>query len=247
MLVRSVTAALFGTNCWVLAPGEDGDCVVVDPGLGVVEDLHRLLLEHRLRPAGVLLTHGHLDHTWSVVPLTRSSDEVTAVHIHEADRYRLDDPVTALGPQLRLMLQQHMPDFRWEPPERVVALPDGGTVAAGEAALEIAGLTLMIRHTPGHTEGSVCFRVAGDGAPDTVLTGDLVFAGAVGRTDLPGGDPQAMVRSLADAVSSWDDDTVLLPGHGPTSTAGAERARNRWIREALAMAGAPSVREGGRP
>jgi glyoxylase-like metal-dependent hydrolase (beta-lactamase superfamily II) len=233
VLVRHVTATAFGTNCWVLAAGPGAPCLVVDPGFGVTRPLHRLLLADRLRPAALLVTHGHADHVWSVTPLSRSADPPLAVLVHPGDRPRLRDPLaqlgTAFGADLVPMLTAHLgPEATWAEPESVVDLPDAG---GDEVVLPVAGLEVGVRHTPGHTEGSACFRLprSAPGGADVLLTGDLLFAGSIGRTDLPGADPVAMTRSLDTVMAAHADDTVVLPGHGPTTTVGAERATNPFL------------------
>lgn len=227
MLVRSVTAAAFGTNCYLLAPAEGEECLIVDPGIGVVEQVRAQLRELRLRPAAVLLTHGHLDHVWSVTPLCAGT---VGAYLHADDRYRLADPMSSLSPEMQLMLRE---EFRgrddWREPERVVELAD-------RQRLELAGLRVSTTHAPGHTEGSVMFGLAdvpdqmrGSAVTSTVLTGDVVFAGSIGRTDLPGGDPAAMERSLREVVLPLPDTALLLPGHGPASTMERERAGNPFL------------------
>lgn len=264
MLVRHVPATVFGTNCWVLAQGPGRPCLVVDPGFGVVPGVHRILTEESLRPAAVLLTHGHADHVWSVTPLTRAGDTPVAVHVHSEDRYRLRDPLAQLGAgfgdDLVPMLTAHLgAEAAWAEPSEVVELPGPGRTdgpgGAGwtgddgdpaEAVLSIGDLHVAVRHTPGHTEGSVTFRLPGaaqDGA-DLLLSGDLLFAGSVGRTDLPGADPAAMTRSLDAVMRAHADETVVLPGHGPVTTVGAERATNPWLADLSTSA---VTRRGGRP
>ena len=103
MFVRSIVADAFGTNCYVVAPEEGEECVLVDPGFGVVERVREVLAQHRLRPAAVLLTHGHLDHVYSVTPVCGGT---TAAYIHGDDAYRLKDPVSLLTEPVRLALEQ---------------------------------------------------------------------------------------------------------------------------------------------
>ncbi len=98
MLVKGFPAAAFGTNCYVVAPAAGQECLVVDPGIGVVDELDAVLAEHRLRPAAVLLTHGHLDHVFSVTPVCGAHG--VAATVHAADRYRLRDPLSLLDPML---------------------------------------------------------------------------------------------------------------------------------------------------
>ncbi|MFK5635574.1 MULTISPECIES: MBL fold metallo-hydrolase [unclassified Ornithinimicrobium] len=227
MFVRSLVADAFGTNCYIVAPAEGEECLVVDPGIGVTERVRELLAEHRLRPAAVLLTHGHLDHVYSVTPVCGGT---LGAYIHGDDRYRLEDPVATLPPPLREALEQQFGGrATWAEPERVVEVTD-------RQVLELAGLRVEVAHAPGHTEGSVLFSLPGlphgIPAPDldrTVLSGDVLFAGSIGRTDLPGGDPGAMTRSLRDVVLPLEDSTLVLPGHGPATTMARERVANPYL------------------
>jgi hydroxyacylglutathione hydrolase len=221
VLVAAFPAAMFATNCYVVATGPGQECLVVDPGVGVEDQLDEVLREHRLQPIAVLLTHGHLDHTFSVTPVCGARG--VPAYIHSADRYRLADPMSTLGPQLTEMFAGRL---TWTEPDDVRELTDG-------AVLALAGLELVVDHAPGHTEGSVMFRTEGaaDEAP-VCLTGDVLFAGSIGRTDLVGGDPAAMERSLRSKVLPLADETVVLPGHGPKSTIGHERLTNPYLQGA---------------
>jgi glyoxylase-like metal-dependent hydrolase (beta-lactamase superfamily II) len=231
VLVVGFPAAAFGTNCFVLAPQAGEECVVVDPGIGVVQTLERVLVEHRLKPAAVLLTHGHLDHVFSVTPVC-GAHGVAAV-IHPDDVYRLADPVSTLDPGLVAMFAaQFGPQARWVEPDDVVTVRDG-------QVLTLAGLQLTVDHAPGHTEGSVMFRapapdLTGSASGQVLLSGDVLFAGSIGRTDLPGGDMDAMWTSLAAKVLPLPDDTLVLPGHGPQTTMATERRANPFLLEAAA-------------
>ncbi|MGL5911558.1 MAG: MBL fold metallo-hydrolase [Phycicoccus sp.] len=229
MLVVSFPAAAFATNCYVIAPSPGEECVVVDPGIGVEGTLRDVLAEHRLRPAAVLLTHGHLDHVYAVTPVCGGA---VAAYVHGEDRYRLRDPLaTVPPPMLAMMEQQFGRRASWREPERVVEVTD-------RQRMTLAGLDLDVRHAPGHTEGSVLFAL--DEAPHdvpaeeevdrTVVAGDVLFAGSVGRTDLPGGDDAAMRRSLRDVVLPLADSTLVLTGHGPVTTMRRERATNPYLR-----------------
>ena len=231
MFVTGFPAVAFATNCYVVAPAEGEECLVVDPGIGVEDRLAEVLERHRLRPAAVLVTHGHIDHVFAVTPVCGAHG--VAVSVHEDDRYRLADPVSSIGPELAAMLTQQFPGVSWREPDDVVTLTDG-------QRLSVAGIEIEVVHAPGHTEGSVMFRAPG--VPDgleaevgplsgTVLSGDVLFAGSIGRTDLPGGDGEAMIRSLRDKVLPLPDDLLVLPGHGPATTTGRERATNPYLRQ----------------
>ena len=218
MLVASFPAAAFDTNCYVLAAAPGEEALVVDPGIGIEEPLDEVLREHRLQPVAVLLTHGHLDHTFSVTPVCGARG--IPAYVHPGDDFMLADPMQGVSPETRMLFGGRL---EWTEPDDVKPLTDG-------QRLTIAGLTVTVDHAPGHTPGSVTFRLPYDEAPEVMLSGDLLFAGSVGRTDLPGGDTEQMMASLARAVLSRDDDTVVLPGHGPSTTIGRERATNPFLR-----------------
>ena len=228
MLTYAFPGRVIDANCYVVAPGPGEECLVVDPGIGIEDTLREVLREQRLRPAAVLLTHGHLDHVYSVTPVCGGD---TAAYVHTDDRYRLENPLALISPALLTMVEQQFgARATWREPERVVELTD-------RQVLQIAGLEVEVVHAPGHTEGSVLFRVPGvpDGVADqvdvdsTVLTGDVLFAGSIGRTDLPGGSGEAMQRTLRDTVLPLPDTTLVLPGHGPATTMDRERATNPYL------------------
>jgi hydroxyacylglutathione hydrolase len=228
VLIDTVEATVFGTNCYVVAPeaGEEG--VVVDPGVDVADRLAEVLRRHRLKPAAVLLTHGHLDHTYSVTPVCGAHG--VAATIHAADAHRLHDPLAGIGAPLRSALEATTGAVSWRDPDDVVTVEDG-------AALRVAGLSIAVSHAPGHTEGSVLFSVERAGEADLLLSGDVLFAGSIGRTDLPGGDHRAMLRSLLTRVLPLDDATDVLPGHGPATTIARERATNPYLRQLAGLTG----------
>ncbi|MDQ3611882.1 MAG: MBL fold metallo-hydrolase [Actinomycetota bacterium] len=224
MLVRGFPAQAFGTNCYVVASGPGEQCVVVDPGFGVQDQLDELLREHDLQPVAVLLTHGHLDHTFSVTPVCGARG--IAAYIHPADRDQLADPVKYLSAGTAELFGGRL---EWSEPDDVRLLDPA-------EPLELAGLRIGIDLAPGHTPGSVVFRLPGDevdgeaGAP-VLLSGDVLFAGSIGRTDLPGGSWPAMQQSLATVVLPMADETIVLPGHGPATTIGRERADNPYLQD----------------
>lgn len=225
MLVTGFPADAFGTNCYVVATGPGEQCVVVDPGIGVLDRLDAVLAEHRLQPAAVLLTHGHLDHTFSVAPVCGARG-ITA-YVHPADRELVADPAKGFSADMIAMFGGRLP---YTEPDDVAELTDGATMS-------LAGLEITVDHAPGHTGGSVLFRLPGAGssfdADQVCLSGDVLFAGSIGRTDLPGGSTPVMMASLRDKILPMADDTVVLPGHGPATTIGRERASNPYLRELL--------------
>jgi hydroxyacylglutathione hydrolase len=225
VLVTGFPAEAFGTNCYVVAAGPGEQCLVVDPGIGVLDQLDEVLAGHRLYPAAVLLTHGHLDHTFSVAPVCGARG-ITA-YVHPADREMLADPAKGLSMDLSALFGGRLPYME---PDDVAELTDGAT-------LSLAGLEVAVDHAPGHTGGSVLFRLPGAGtswdAEQICLSGDVLFAGSIGRTDLPGGSTETMLASLRDKILPLADDTVVLPGHGPATTIGRERASNPYLRELI--------------
>ncbi len=258
MLIAGFPAGSFAANCYLVAPGAGAECVIIDPGEDAEQGIEDVIARYRLRPVAVLLTHGHIDHIWSVAPVC-GAKEIPA-YIHPADRGLLTDPARGFGlrPGQRLF-----GGLTFAEPDDVVELSDGIT-------LDLAGVKLVVDHAPGHTPGSVTFRVpAGTAEPgrtgpggsgqaggepsdpsDGVLfSGDLLFAGSIGRTDLPGGDYPAILDSLARVCLALPGPTQVLPGHGPATTIGAERASNPFL-AGLTPPGAPAGAggdPGGRP
>ena len=218
MLITGFPAAAFGTNCYVVAPERDAECVVVDPGIGVVDQLDEVLAELGLKPVAVLLTHGHIDHTFSVTPVCGARD--VPAYLHPDDDAMLRDPLVGISPETAALFGGRL---EWTEPDDVRALTDG-------EVLRIAGLELTVDHAPGHTRGSVLFRLPEDADdPEVCLSGDVLFAGSIGRTDLPGGDHDTMLHSLATKILALPDQVVVLPGHGPQTTIEKERASNPFL------------------
>ncbi|MGK5631992.1 MBL fold metallo-hydrolase [Streptomyces sp. URMC 123] len=238
MLIAGFPAGAWGTNCYLVAPAAGEECVIIDPGHQAAQGVEEALAKHRLKPVAVVLTHGHLDHVASVVPVCGAHD--VPAWIHPADRYMMSDPEKALGRSIGMPLLG----------ELTVGEPDDLRELADGSVLELAGLEFRVAHAPGHTKGSVTFRMpeAPDGAdiPSVFFSGDLLFAGSIGRTDLPGGDHAEMLESLARVCLPLDDSTVVLSGHGPQTTIGRERATNPYLREVAAGlgAGTPASRRG---
>jgi glyoxylase-like metal-dependent hydrolase (beta-lactamase superfamily II) len=213
--VTGFPAGAFAANCYLAAPAPGEECVIIDPGQDAERGIEELLDRYRLKPIAVLLTHGHIDHMWSVAPVCGAKG--IPAYVHPDDRALLSDP----GRGLDLMVkQQFLGGMTFSEPDDVRALEDG-------EAIPLAGLDFTIGHTPGHTPGSVTFRSGADDL-DALFTGDLLFAGSIGRTDLPGGDHGTILRSLARTLT-LPDTTVVLPGHGPTTTIGDERETNPFL------------------
>jgi hydroxyacylglutathione hydrolase len=215
-LITGFPAGVLACNCYVLAPGAGADAVIVDPGQSAFGRLRRILDENRLTPAAVLLTHGHIDHMWSAQKVADTYG--CGVYIHPQDRMLLTDPIKGTGPRLGQLAVATL--FR--EPRQVIELAQDGQL------LDFGGVAVAVDHTPGHTLGSVCFRVVGPGEQMT-FTGDTLFRGSVGRTDLFGGSGRDLMNSLVTKLLVLDDDTVVLPGHGEESTIGVERRTNPFL------------------
>ncbi|MBT2412907.1 MBL fold metallo-hydrolase [Streptomyces sp. ISL-12] len=230
MLIAGFPAGAWGTNCYLVAPAAGEECVIIDPGHQAAQGVEEALKKHRLKPVAVVLTHGHIDHVASVVPVCGAND--VPAWIHPADRYMMSDPEKGLGRSIGMPL---MGELSVGEPDDVRELADG-------AKLELAGLELTVAHAPGHTKGSVTFGLpeAAD-IPPVLFSGDLLFAGSIGRTDLPGGSMDDMLESLTRVVLPLDDTTVVLSGHGPQTTIGQERAANPYLRQAASGQEAPEA------
>ena len=228
MLIAGFPAGSFAANCFLIATGPGAECLIIDPGQDAEQGITEIIDRYRLRPAAVLLTHGHIDHIWSVAPVCGARD--IPAFIHPDDRALLTDPAKGLS---LMPGQQLFGGLTFSEPDDVVELTDGMT-------LQLAGVDLIVDHAPGHTPGSVTFRLPETGEPGTVFTGDLLFAGSIGRTDLPGGDYETILSSLARVCLPLADETTVLPGHGPQTTIGAERAHNPFL-AGLAPASGPGT------
>ena len=215
MLVAGFAAQMYATNCWVLATGEGNECIVIDPGMPDVSlELDDLLTKHRLKPVATLLTHGHLDHTFSVVPICDGYG--IPAYIHSEDRNLLLDPAAAVSAEFAEMLAA----ITFTEPKLVKELKSG-------EEFELVGLKIKVIHSPGHTRGSLMFLVDGE----TLLSGDVLFAGSIGRTDLPTGSNEDMQKTLSKKVLTLNDEIRVLPGHGPETKIGYERKNNPYLIE----------------
>ncbi|WP_426246430.1 MBL fold metallo-hydrolase [Nocardioides sp. LHG3406-4] len=224
MFIAGFPAGPWGTNCYVVATGPGAECVVVDPGKDAAAGVDQVVREHRLKPVAVLVTHGHVDHMWCVAPVAGSYD--ATAFIHPSDRHLLTDPMAGVSADTAQMFLGG--SYEWAEPDDVRELADA-------QGLELAGVSFVVDHTPGHTAGSVTFRTPYDeqDVSQLMFSGDLLFAGSIGRTDLPGGDHPTMLRSLTDKVLPLPDDVVVLPGHGEQTSIGRERATNPFLQELL--------------
>lgn len=198
------------TNCYLLVDGAVTDsegrasAIVIDPGMGAYDAVAQLAQQHNFRVEAVVLTHGHIDH------IRDAAEFHVPVYVHPADREMLSAEWSAMSnfAQLFDVANMHTPsDIR----------------DLGET-IQMGGTTWDIHHMPGHSPGSVMFRV-----PGLIIGGDVLFRGGVGRTDLPGSSPEDMLLSLKKVVHDFEDSDVVLSGHGPQTTVGEEKKTNPFL------------------
>ncbi|ASY09320.1 metallohydrolase [Candidatus Nanopelagicus limnes] len=222
MLIDRVIAPYFETNCWILAVGTGNECIIVDPGMAkpnLVNEIEQKVSELKLKPVAVFITHGHLDHTFSVLPLTKQVPMRTFVT--GDDRFLLTDPMGALD--RGGVSEQFLKAFgveKFKEPDEIVELEDFST-------FEVAGMKITSIFAPGHTKGSVIFTVD----DKQLISGDVLFAGSIGRTDLPTGSASQMRKTLRDRILTLPDSLNVLPGHGGQTTIGTERVRNPYLQD----------------
>jgi hydroxyacylglutathione hydrolase len=216
--------------------------VIIDPGMDAADGVAELILEHRLKPVAVILTHGHIDHMFSVTPVCRSY--ASSCWVHPNDRVLLTDPLRASWPETRLLLERLTGgSATFTEPDDVRELTDGAEVS-------IAGLEFQAIHAPGHTPGSTMFQVAYPVHPDidsVVFSGDVLFAGSIGRTDLPGGSMADMLKSLRVKVLPLPDTAAVLPGHGPQTTMAQERVGNPYLQNLAELSPPAALRPADSP
>ncbi len=208
--IHRIPSMPFDENTYILRIAGRNDCVVVDPGLEPGKILEHLQTSD-LEPAAILNTHGHSDHIagneamksrWPMVPLV----------IGHGDAYKLTDPMANLSAMFGIEL---------------ISPPADQTVAEGDA-YEVAGMAFRVLETPGHSAGHVVFVL--DGESPVAVGGDMLFRQGIGRTDFPDGDEQAMFDSIRTKLYTLPDNTTVLPGHGPETTIGFEKANNPYVR-----------------
>jgi hydroxyacylglutathione hydrolase len=203
------------TNCYVVAPERGGPCVIIDAP-DDLEGIAEMLAAHDLFPQALLLTHAHIDHGGGAAAVAEKWS--ISAYLHPEDEWLAADPLS----QLRSLIGGVPPG--WDPD--AFGPPDSWESLANGQQLSLAGINIDVLHTPGHTPGHCCFHVAEEGI---LFSGDQLFAGSVGRTDLPGGDWGALLQSMKERVLTLDDATRVLPGHGPATTISRERHTNPFL------------------
>lgn len=221
MRIHRLVVSPWQANCYLVQPFDDvPDVVIVDPGLQGADLVDAQLQQLGLRPVALLGTHGHIDHIGDAHLLAERHE--LSLYLTEADRPLLTKPGLALSPNAAKFLPQMLGGTDELPPVRsVVSLRD---------EQEIGGMQVRVLPAPGHTKGSAIIDVtAGD--QRVLLSGDVVFAGSIGRTDFPGGSMAEMRDSLRRILTTFDHELMLLPGHGDATTLAAEAATNPYLQD----------------
>lgn len=215
MLVLSYPAPMFATNCWVIAASEGSECLIVDPGMpDISAEVSMIIEDHKLKPVAALLTHAHLDHTFSIKPLADGYG--IPAYIHSEDRRFVANPAGLHGEQFN----EQLSGMSFAEPNDVRELRN-------EQVLDLLGMKVKAIHSPGHTKGSLMYLLN----EEILISGDVLFAGSVGRTDLPTGSHKEMVETLRRKVLPLDDSIRVLTGHGPETTIKYERKNNPYLKE----------------
>jgi glyoxylase-like metal-dependent hydrolase (beta-lactamase superfamily II) len=207
MLHEILPVGMLACNCSVFGDQQSGEALVIDPGDNIPEILE-VVARHGLRVTAIVITHAHIDHIGGAQELKAATGAPVYMHADDLGLYeRLDMQALWLG---------------METPERVEI-----DVPAGEGErLRIGAADFEIRHTPGHTPGSISLWIPTE---KKLIAGDTLFMDSIGRTDLPGGDSRQILRSIRDKLFPLPDETVVIPGHGPTTTLGREKEFNYFL------------------
>jgi len=201
-----IPAGVYAANCYIIYSEVTRDGIVVDPG-GDVDDILSSIRENGLKIKYIVLTHGHGDHIGGVIQLNKVLS--VPVMIHEDDREILVDGNKNLSTIMAMGTVEIEPD---------ILLKDGDIIEFGDEKAQVL-------HTPGHTLGGICIKIG-----DSIITGDTLFTGSIGRTDLLGGDYDSIINSIKDKLMIYPDDIKVFPGHGAPSTIGRERTSNPFLR-----------------
>jgi hydroxyacylglutathione hydrolase len=201
-----IAAGIYAANCYIVYSTNTMDGVIIDPG-GDVDDIIKVVEDKGIKIIGIILTHGHADHIGGLEDLKEKLD--VDIMIHEDDREMLADADVNLSNIMAMDSVEIEPD---------IILNDGDTINIGDKEI-------LVIHTPGHTKGGICLKIE-----DNIITGDTLFQGSIGRTDLYGGDFNAIINSIKSKLMIYKDETKIFPGHGAPSTIGDERVNNPYIK-----------------
>lgn len=205
MKIIRIPAGIYAANCYIVYSENTNDGIVVDPG-GDAKDIMGIIEKNELKIENIILTHGHGDHIGGVIDLKSLLN--ASVMIHADDVEMLTDGSINLSTTMAMGTVEIEPDN---------ILKDGDIIKFGD-------LEAKVIHTPGHTKGGICLKVE-----DSIITGDTLFAGSIGRTDLFGGDYEIIIKSIKEKLMIFQDNTEVFPGHGGSSTIGRERVSNPFL------------------
>lgn len=206
MIVEKLSSGVYGANCYIVASENTKDGIVIDPADNT-EGLLELIKNKDLNIKYIILTHGHGDHIGGIKELKESTN--SEILIHKEDKEMLENKELNLSSQMPMVTVEIKPDK---------VLEDGEIIDFGSLKAEII-------HTPGHTKGCICIKI-----DNNIFTGDTLFKGSIGRTDLYGGSYESIISSIKDKLMAYDDETKVYPGHGPMSTIGYERNTNPFLK-----------------
>lgn len=231
MILETRAAPPFFKNGYVVGCPRTREAVLIDPG-DEVPELVAAAQSHTLKVTYILLTHAHVDHVSGVAAAKRAFD--VPVYLHRDDLPLYEHAVQ----------QARMFGFEIEPPPPADAFYDGQPIRVGD-------YEVRVRHTPGHCPGGVCLEIQGSGVGDRgsvgthLFVGDTLFAGSIGRTDLPGGNYEVLMRSITEVLFPLGDEAIVHPGHGPDTTIGRERTTNPFVLEYFALKGPKTINHEG--
>ena len=210
MILKTFPVGPLGCNCTIVGDEASGEAMVVDPGDNIPQIL-RFLAEHKLTLKQIVVTHGHIDHVGGAAQLKKATGAPVLMNENDLEQLKMMDVQAA-------WIGVPVPD---------VAPPDSS--AEEGMVVGIAGHSARVLCTPGHTQGSICLHFVPE---NLLLAGDTLFAGSIGRTDLPGGNGKLILRSIHDRLLTLPDATRVIPGHGPETSIGEERETNPFLRTA---------------
>jgi len=205
MILKTLTVGELETNCYILGDEGTRQGIIIDPG-GEFTLIEKNLMELNLKIKYIVLTHGHSDHMGALTELRKRTGAQILIHQEDAEML--------VEPEKNLSILSSKP----------VSAPDADRLLKHKDKIKIGKIELEVLQTPGHTRGSISLLT-----DKIIFTGDLIFYGSVGRTDLPGGSYQKLLRSIQDIILKFEDDTIIYPGHGPATTVGEERRNNPFL------------------
>jgi len=205
MILKTLIVGELETNCYILGDEKTREGIIIDPG-GEFELIEKTLKELNLEIKYIVLTHGHSDHIGALAELKKRTG--AQILIHQEDAEMLCEP------------EKNLSVFSF----KLICAPEADRVLKDKEKIKISKIELEVFHTPGHTKGSISLLT-----DKIIFSGDLIFYGSVGRTDIPGGSYQKLLRSIQDNILNKEDDTIIYPGHGPATTVGEERKNNPFL------------------